>query len=320
LKKNKQDFHWVHSDEPHATRRREILRAHPEIKELFAPEPLTAYIVLAIFISQIIICSWISTQPWWIYLLIMYVYGGTVNHSLQLANHEISHNLAFHNLDANMLLGIFANLATGVPSSVTFRMYHMDHHQYQGVDVLDTDIPTLWEIKVFRGKLLKLIWMIEQCIAYGIRPVLTSPKNLTKYQVLNGVVQIIFDLLIIKYFGIYSLLYLIGGSLIGLGLHPTAGHFIAEHYEFVKGYETYSYYGPCNYLNFNVGYHNEHHDFPRIPWSRLPLVRKIAPEWYNHLPHHNSYVKVIWNYITSDEIGPWSRVKRGSVARQQKKE
>ena len=201
-------------------------------------------------------------------------------------------------------------MATGIPSSVTFRYYHMDHHIYQGVDVIDTDVPTEWELRTFTTTPLKFLWMCSQSLAYALRPVFMNPKPVTKWQILNAVIILGLDALIYLQCGLWGFLYLITGSFVGVGLHPAAGHFIAEHYVFVKGYETYSYYGCLNYVNFNVGYHNEHHDFPKIPWSRLPRVREIAPEWYDHLPHHDSYCKVIWNYITDPNIGPWSRVKR----------
>jgi sphingolipid 4-desaturase/C4-monooxygenase len=89
-------------------------------------------------------------------------------------------------------------------------------------------------------------------------------------------VQVLFDLLVLYILGVRSLVYLILGTLLAMGLHPVAGHFISEHYIFKPGYETYSYYGPLNLITFNVGYHNEHHDFPNIPGSKLPQVSIIC--------------------------------------------
>ena len=103
----------------------------------------------------------------------------------------------------------------------------------------------------------------------------------------------------------FGVSYLASGS----GLHPIAGHFIAEHYEFILGQETYSYYGPLNFLIFNVGFHNEHHDFPFVPGSRLHLVKSMAPEYYD-MPSYTSYFKVLYNFIFDPNMGPHSRVVR----------
>lgn len=286
------------------------MEKHPEVKALFGKEPRTFWIVLAIFISQMFIAYHIRAYSWPILLLVAYAYGGTVNHTLQLAVHELSHNLAFESLLANRLTQLLANLPTGIPSAMTFTRYHMEHHQFQGVDGIDTDVPTQWEVQTFTNAALKMLWVFCQPLFYAFRPLVVKPKNPGFWEIMNWVTQMSFDALVLYFLGGRALAYMIIGSLLGLGLHPAAGHFIAEHYEFTKGYETYSYYGPCNMVNLNVGYHYEHHDFPKIPWSNLPRVREIAPEFYKDLPSYNSYLAVIWKYISDPSVGPFSRVKR----------
>ena len=92
-----------------------------------------------------------------------------------------------------------------------------------------------------------------------------------------------------------------------LGIHPLSGHFISEHYLFKDGHHaTYSYYGPLNFILFNVGYHVEHHDFPYIPCTRIAKVRELAPEYYD-IPHHTSWLRVLWDFIFDPEMGPQSR-------------
>jgi len=167
---------------------------------------------------------------------------------------------------------------------VSFGRYHRDHHTYLGIPRGDYDLPTEWEIRFFNTPFRKICFIIIMPFFYSLRPYFVRPKKMVPMEALNILTVVAWDIIIYKYFGIYGVLYLVFGTLIGLGINPCAIHIIAEHYEFVKGQETYSYYGPFNKINFNIGYHIEHHDFPWIPWTKLPKLREIAPEYYNNLP------------------------------------
>merc|ERR1719473_1299486 len=127
---------------------------------------------------------------------------------------------------------------------------------------------------------------------------------------MNWIFVLTSDILVFQYWGWKSLFYLMIGSFIGVsGFHPMSGHFISEHFEFVPGQETYSYYGPLNLVAYNVGYHNEHHDFPRVPGRLLPRVKQIAPEFYDNLPCYDSWSRVVWDFIFTPQIGFLNRVK-----------
>jgi sphingolipid delta-4 desaturase len=87
-------------------------------------EPLTKWIVLAVVSIQLA-AAWTlrNTSPTALpFILTAYAVGGTANHNLFLAIHEITHNLAFKGIKANKFLAMFANLPIGIPYSVTFKV------------------------------------------------------------------------------------------------------------------------------------------------------------------------------------------------------
>lgn len=306
------DFEWVYTEEPHASRRKIILEKYPQIKKLFGYDPNFKWVVTLMVTIQMIMMFVIKDQSWPVLLLAAYMLGGVINHSLMLAIHEIAHNLAFGHARpmANRWFGFFANLPIGVPASISFKKYHLEHHRYQGDEKRDTDIPTYLEAKLFCTTFGKFIWVCLQPFFYAFRPLIVYPKPPMMLEYLNAVIQFTFDGLVWYFLGGKVLGYLCFGSVMAMGLHPVAGHFISEHYMFKHGYETYSYYGPLNWITFNVGYHNEHHDFPAVPGSRLPEVKRIAAEFYDNLPHHDSWSAVLYDFIMDPEVGPYARIKR----------
>ncbi len=74
--------------------------------------------------------------------------------------------------------------------------------------------------------------------------------------------------------------------------------------------ETASYYGALNRVALNVGYHNEHHDFPSVPWNRLPQVRAMAPEFYDTLKWRASWTRLMMEFIFDKRYSLYSRVTR----------
>jgi len=88
-------FSWSDEQEPHVERRRLMLLAHPEIRDLFGPCPRSKYIVSALVAVQLAAAYLLRDASWWAIVLVGYVFGGVVNHALPLAIHELAHNLAF---------------------------------------------------------------------------------------------------------------------------------------------------------------------------------------------------------------------------------
>ncbi|KAF0983505.1 hypothetical protein FDP41_010570 [Naegleria fowleri] len=307
---NREDFYWVNYEEPHLRRKYEILQKYPQIEKLFGVDYNTKYQVIAFVLIHLFICYLVKDQPWYIFVPTAWLIGGAFIQSLTVAIHEITHGMCFDKLEHNYYFAMFANLPMGIPSAMTFKRYHSDHHWYLGVPLYDVDITTRLEGKYVRSKFLKLIHMIFIGLVYGVKPLLVAPRSPNTWELLNMAVSFSFDGLLVYFWGYRALIFCVLSSLLGLGLHPLSGHFLSEHWLTEPGQETYSYYGPANWFMFNVGYHNEHHDFPRIPCSKLPLLRKIAPEFYDTLGYYESWSAVVYNYIMTDGYNPFVRQVR----------
>ncbi|PWN91852.1 hypothetical protein FA10DRAFT_265686 [Acaromyces ingoldii] len=309
------DFLWLLTEEPHRTRRMAILKAHPEVRTLMGHEPWTKWISLGVVVLQLslaVALAKFEVHPLnWKFLVLAYVVGGTANQNTFLAIHEITHNLAFKSIMANKLWAIFVNAPIGIPYAMMFKKYHIEHHKHLGEDGIDTDLPTKVELMCLKNVLGKAFFATFQIFFYALRPGFVKTQRLTTYHFINIGFQLLVDYLLITSCGWTAWLYLIESSFLAGSLHPCAAHFIAEHYMFGGIHqETWSYYGPLNVLAYNVGYHNEHHDFPSVPWTRLPALRKMAPEFYDVLPHHTSWPLVTLQFILGEDSGLFARIKR----------
>ena len=129
---------------------------------------------------------------------------------------------------------------------------------------------------------------------------------------LNLACAIGYDVAVVYFCGWPGFLYLVFAFLFSIGLHPVGARWIQEHYVFAPGQETYSYYGPLNLVAFNIGYHNEHHDIATIPWSRLPRLRAMAPEFYDGLYAHRSWTALLIAFMRDADITLCNRIVRRS--------
>jgi sphingolipid delta-4 desaturase len=308
------DFYWSDYQYPHSARGRAILQKYgPEVKKLMVIEPKTKYYLTPLVLLQIYLGLISASMSWSWFLFTAYAAGGTLTHIFFLAIHEITHNLAFKKPFFNDLYAMFVNLPIGVPVAMAFKSYHSDHHRYLGWEDVDPDLPTAVEAKLLSTLPGKIFFLFFQILFYALRPCIVRPFMPEKLHVLNYVVQFSFVGIVYYLVGYWPIVYWILSDVLGASfLHPLAGHFLAEHYVFdgAGKQETFSYYGMFNKISWNVGYHNEHHDIPNIPWSKLPELRRIAPEFYDDLVQSKAWPVIVWEFLSNQCYSSYSRVKR----------
>lgn len=308
----KKDFRYSEVSEPHRHRTKAILKEHPHIRNLIGKNPLTIVAIIGLVLFQLVLAVLLADQAWWVVIAAAYILGAFADHALFVMIHECAHRLIFKSQVANRLSGIFANIPLIFPSSVSFERYHIKHHSFQGVHELDGDLPNHWEAKLINNYFIgKVIWLLFYPFFQLFRiSRLKEIKPFDGWIALNWIVQVVFVVGIAIIWGPKAILFLILSFFFSVGLHPLGARWIQEHYLTHGEQETYSYYGVLNNVAFNVGYHNEHHDFPSIPWNKLPQIRNEAPTFYNSLAYHTSWTKLFFRFLFDKEISLYSRIVR----------
>jgi sphingolipid delta-4 desaturase len=307
------DYIHVAYPEPHAARGRQMLAVHPELRALAGPERSSALWTVGLVAAQLGLAVAVGTRPWYIWLPCAYIVGATIDHALWALIHETAHNLVFRWRTGNRLVALAANIPLVLPGAIPFCKYHLLHHRHMGDMDFDAGVPGPDESRLIgRSGVNKALWIAFTFIVQGI----VRPRRMTKIRMLDGwtvvnfVSQIVWMTLLVKLAGLPALTYLLVSSIMAIGLHPLGARWIQEHFALVPGQETYSYYGPLNKVSFNVGYHNEHHDVVTIPWSRLPQVRRIAPEFYDGLHSYDSWSALLVRFLRDRRITLFNYVIR----------
>eukprot|EP01113_Clastostelium_recurvatum_P038388 TRINITY_DN573_c0_g1_i1.p1 TRINITY_DN573_c0_g1~~TRINITY_DN573_c0_g1_i1.p1 ORF type:complete len:345 (-),score=71.24 TRINITY_DN573_c0_g1_i1:84-1118(-) len=313
------DYVRVDYVQPHWTRRKAILKAHPEVKELQKQDVMSAVWVVVCFAAMTGLAYLVRNSSWGSMFLVSYVVGATILHAMWVLIHELTHDLVFASSTLNTAFLLLCNIPHIIPSGISFRHYHRQHHGHLNETYADPDVPSPIENTIFGTTSVgKATWLCFFSIIQAIRVLrhMATPLG-PRFEVatfanfaLNG----LYAYSIYHFWGLTSLVFLVLSSLmaVGLFLHPLGARWIAEHYAVHPDQETYSYYGMLNLVMFNIGYHNEHHDFPNVPWNKLPLLKKISPEYYEPLHQHLSYLRVLYEFVFNDEFTLKTRVVRWS--------
>jgi sphingolipid delta-4 desaturase len=310
------DYLYTDAPQVHFQRRKEILREHPEARELNGPHVITPISIVLVVAGHFTLAWLFRDLPIWAVAVLAYVVGAVFSHALYVLIHECTHNLAFKRPWANKVMGIFCDFPLTIPSAMSFRKYHMIHHKFLGELEMDPDLVVGREARwVGNSRFKKAVWLVFFSISQALRPVRNkNVKMWDGWTWANTILQFfVIDVAIFFLLGPAALLYLFLSTFFALGLHPLGGRWIQEHYVTKPGQETYSYYGLGNVVAFNIGYHNEHHDFMNVPWFRLPRLTKMSPRHYASLKSYRSWTGVLLRFIFDPKMSSYSRIVHPST-------
>jgi sphingolipid delta-4 desaturase len=295
------DFRRLTTPDPHRQRRREILRAHPDVRSLYGANPWSGALIAALVASHFALAWALRGAPVWLLFAAAFGVGAYLSAALNALIHDASHLLVFRGRALNHLAAMAANLPLVLWSAEPFFRYHADHHRAFGDYHQDVGVPTEAEARwVGNRAWRKALWLAAFPVFQGLRTLKyhNDRPYWGAWMALNIGIQVATGAAVLALQGPGALAYLLLSASFALGLHPLGTRVVQEHFTTEAEQETHNYSGWPVLLECNFGYHVEHHDFPAVPWNRLPRLRRIAPEFYAGLDHYPSRLRLLIDFIS----------------------
>ena len=319
----------------HRERARDMLQAHPEIKDLFGYYPLTAAWCVLMAGSQVGLAAAMSHLPWWATFLTAYCVGALLNIVLFQLAHECDHLNVFKSKLWNRYLFTLTSIPMFLSAHHTWWTEHIAHHNDMSATKDFTTRRRSYFLATRKTSPLFVPYSLFMVIMQAMRSVFglilyvfTSlllgrlepnrftlavladehlvsgyqRERITKFAVIYPLLSFVVYGLLYWYGGWKPLVYLMMSQVFFTGyLHPYCLGWVLgiSHFHGRRNYQpTASHYGRLiNLTTFNAGLHVEHHDIAGIPWFRLWKLREIAPEFFNDLEPIRSYTALGMQFV-----------------------
>lgn len=318
----------------HNEMRRQALRLNPTLRSLSGPFAWSA-LALPVLIGLHLTVAWlVSEAPLWIIFAAAFVPGQLLIHAMGALLHETAHRLVFRRNPAKLCFDLLLEMGmTTYGRQLTYQHEHLtSHHPHIGNYERDYEHEDLCAVqarqmlKASNPRLQRFATLLTLAIhAMPLGPIigdLLLPRinqRLSGFPVYDPVrkvgatrppawefrlfvaASVVSNLAVLALFGPWALLYQIWSVSLFVGKLGVwnLGQSLSEHEGADSVNPTQSHYGPINLLLFNTGYHNEHHTFPSVAWTRLPAIKAGAPELFRH-EAPKGYAAHWWDHVRED--------------------
>jgi sphingolipid delta-4 desaturase len=321
--------------EQHVKMRVLALAQHPELAHLFGNNPWTALAIPVMLVIHWGTAALVQNQANLLFAFVVaFFVGQWVIHATGGLVHETAHRMIFRGQWPKSLCDFGLEMVLGSFSKqLTYQHEHVSsHHRHQGDYQRDYEHEDRFALTArqayknqhpFRQRLVTLVILAFHCLPFGflvsdylvprfyrastgltvkdINRHIPASHPTTHERLMFIAVSLASNALLFWLIGFWAWLYHNWALSLFLGKMGVMnlGQSLSEHDGDNETVPTRSTYGPINLLLFNTGYHLEHHVFVNVPWNKLPMLTRLAPEVFCHANKIN-YARHWWAHVAAD--------------------